>query len=740
MMKWICRLVVLVACWCAVRSAAADTPSFVNDVMPVLSKAGCNMGACHGNANGKGGFKLSLRGEDPATDHAALVRELAGRRVNVLDPDASLVLSKPSGSVAHQGGVRFSRDSEHYRTLATWIAGGAVGPRQDEPRLTSLAVQPLRTILFREDEPVQINAVAHFSDGTSRDVTASACYEPSSLSVSVEPSGLVRFRQWGETTVLVRFLDQQVPVAVIYARPHADFQWQAPPERNYIDQHLFAKLKSLRINPSQVASDQVFVRRAFLDAIGILPTEEEARAYVADTRPDKRERLIDALLERPEFAEHWALKWADLLRTEEKVLDPHGVEVFHAWIKESIASDKPVDQFVRELVASRGSTFENPPANYYRANRDPATRAETTARLFMGVRLQCAKCHNHPFDRWTQDDYYQWSALFARVDYQQVGENKRNDNLDKNEFKGEQIVLIKDEGEVKNPRTGQHALPKFLGGSTPTFEAKADRLEPLAAWLTSGENTLFVDSQVNFVWYHIMGRGLIEPIDDVRPTNPPTHPELMQALGRDFVQNGFRLRPMVRTIMLSQAYALDALPNATNADDTLNYSRAIVKRLPAEKLLDAQCQVLGVPAKFAGEADGLRAGQMAGTNAPGRKAKLTEADRFLRTFGKPDRLLACDCERSSETTLAQALVLVGGEGLQQRLTNSDNRLAKWIRSDLPPDQIIDSLYWTCLQRSPTADELAIGLKLLEGDADARLTGLQDLAWALLNAKEFVFRR
>lgn len=738
-MRSLLWLIVVWCCWRSTFVAAADAPSFTNDVMPVLSKAGCNTGACHGNQTGKGGLKLSLRGEDAAFDYAALVRELAGRRVNILDPDASLLLQKPTGAVAHQGGVRFSRSSWQFDTLHNWIIAGAPAPRSDAPRLTSLAVTPSHVITFRPDETIPLKVIAHFSNGTARDVTSAACYETSTLSVAVDPNGVVSYRNFGEATILVRYLDQQTPVSITYAQEHSGFQWQASPERNYVDHHVFAKLRALQIQPSDAASDNVFIRRAYLDAIGILPTAAEAQAYAADARADKRERLIDALLQRPEFAEHWALKWSDILRNEEKVLDPHGVQVFYAWIKDSIASGKPVNTFVRELVAARGSTFANPPANFYRANRDPETRGESTARLFLGVRLQCARCHNHPFDRWTQDDYYSWSALFARVDYVE-GDNKRNDKLDKNEFKGEQTVLIKDKGEVKNPRTGKNAPPKFLGAATPEFDKAADRLEPLAAWLTSPDNRLFVESQVNFVWYHIMGRGLVEPIDDVRPTNPPTHPELMSALAADFIANDFDLRHLVRTIMTSEVYALTSVPNDMNRDDVVNYSRAIVKRLPAEKLLDAQCQVLAVPARFSGDKTILRAGQLPGPRTPGRGEKLTEADRFLRTFGKPDRLLACDCERSNETTLAQALALVSGEGLQQRLSDDNNRLATWAKSDRPAADILADLYWTTLQRPPSADELAVAQPLLQGDTDQRFIALQDLAWTLLNAKEFVFRR
>lgn len=719
--------------------ATAAAPRFATDVMPALSKAGCNMGACHGNANGKGGLKLSLRGEDPQFDYDALVRQHEGRRVNVLDPAASLLLQKPSGATAHQGGVRFSKSSWQYEVIRDWLAAGARGPQADDPRLASLTVTPERVVRFASGERIPLRVTAVFVDGATKDVTAEACYETSNLNVAVDAAGEIRFRAWGEATVLVRYLDQQAAVTVTYARPQPEIVWRAPEQRNYVDEHIFAKLESLHVLPSDVAPDNVFVRRAYLDALGILPTADEAKAYVADARADKQIRLIDQLMQRPEFAEHWALKWSDVLRNEEKVLDPKGVEVYYHWIKHSIASGKPMDQFVRELVSAHGSTFENPPANYYRANRDPETRGETTARLFLGVRLQCARCHNHPFDRWTQDDYYAWSANFARIDYE-IGENKRRDKLDKNEFKGDQKVLFTDKGEVKNPRTGKPATPKFLGAATSVSADKNQRLEPLAQWLTSANNELFVNSQVNFVWYHLMGRGLVEPIDDVRPTNPPTHPELMDALSRDFVESGFDLRHLVRVIMTSQTYALSSEPNATNHDDTLNYSRAIIKRLPAEKLLDAQCQVLGVPPKFENDEDVRRAGQLPGPRSPGRREKLSADDRFLRTFGKPDRLLACECERSNETTLAQALTLVSGEALQDRLASERSHLAEWAKSDRPASEIIEALYWHALQRSPTAEELSVGTQLLSGDEAARFAALQDLAWAVLNAKEFVFRR
>lgn len=719
--------------------AEKEIPSFRNDVMAVLSKAGCNAGACHGNQNGKGGFKLSLRGQDPDFDFRSIVKQHGGRRVNRLEPGASLLLRKPTSQVAHQGGKRFPIGSELYEILRGWIAAGTPGPDRTTAQLVDLQVTPRHQVLAAPNQQVQIKAVATFSDGTQRNVTDLACYETSDSVVAVDPSGMVHRQSFGETTILVRFLNRQLPVHLAFIPARPNFQWSNPPVRNYIDKHIYAKLKSLRMNPSELADDNTFVRRAYLDAIGVLPTMDEAKSFVADPAPDKRQQLIDRLLQRAEFADHWALKWSDLLKNEEKTLDVNGVKAFYDWIRESMAEGKPIDQFVRELVAARGSTYKSPPANYYRANRDPLTRAETTARLFLGTRLQCAKCHNHPFERWTQDDYYSWAALFARVDYKIV-ENKRKDKFDKNEFVGEQIVLVKNEGEVENPSSGQDASPRFLGGPALKLDAKADRLQPLANWLANPGNELFAKTQANLVWYHLMGRGLVEPIDDFRATNPAVNPALLEALARDFAESKFDLRHLVRVIMNSRTYQLSSVPNATNAEDQSNFSRAVVRRLTAEQLLDAQTQLLDAPAEFAGYDVGLRAGQIPGVRKLRRRnTSPTSDDRFLQTFGKPERLLACECERSNETTLTHAFVLVSGEGINRRLAAAGNRLDRMAKSKRDDNNVITDLYWCALSRPPTKTELHQMAQHL-ANAKGRFAALQDVAWALLNSKEFIFRR
>ncbi len=737
-------------------AASADSQdaevTFSHDVMAVLSKAGCNMGACHGNASGKGGFRLSLRGQDPAFDHAWLVRESGGRRVDRLHPTESLMLLKPSGMTAHQGGKRFQEDSLEYQILLRWISSGAPGPISGEKQLAGLDVAPTYQVVVAPQETVPLHVTATFTDGTQRDVTALATYETSNLRVTVDDNGVVRRERFGQSTVVVRYLDHQVSVRVAFVPAKPDFVWSDPPENNEIDRLLFAQLRELRTNPAPLADDSVFVRRAFLDAIGVLPTAEEARAFVANPAEDKRGQLIDQLLWRAEFADHWALKWADVLRVEEKVLDGQGVEVFHAWIRQQIAADVPLDAFVRAMLRAQGSTYKNPPANFWRANRTPTVRGETAARLFLGIRLQCAKCHNHPFDRWTQDDYYSWAAVFARLDYEIV-DNKRRDKLDKNEFNGEQVVVLNTNQGVKDPRTGRRVASKLLGDRPLGPGAYHDRLTPLAVWLTAADNQHFARSQANMIWYHLMGRGLVDPIDDFRSTNPAVYPAVLDALAIDFVEQGFSLRQLVRTIMTSRAYQLAAAPRAdhpqatlggedhgdtTNIPDVALFSQTLVLRLPAEVLLDAQSSVLGTPAQFTGFDRGLRATQLPGVNKTrARDGKQQAGDRFLKAFGKPERLLACECERSNETTLAQAFALIGGS-FNARLTQAGNRIARLCEAIDDDAALVSELYWTALSRPPTDRERESGVAIL-ATGDDRLAGVHDLVWALLNSKEFVFR-
>jgi hypothetical protein len=738
-------LSVLLCLPCAAHAAstsAADNAavaiSFRNDVMPVLSKAGCNAGACHGNKSGKGGFKLSLRGQDPGVDYDTLTHDLFARRTNPLDPDQSLVLIKATAQVPHEGGMRFKRDSEEYGVLRSWIEQGTPKDPAGAAVLQRLEVSPQEQVLVEPADRVQVHATAVFSDGSRRDVSRIAVYEQSTELAKISHDGLVERQRSGEVAVVVRYLNCQETVRLAFVPARPEFVWQDVLASNYIDEHVFAKLRTLRMNPSDLCTDGEYLRRAYLDLLGILPTAEEARGFLADPASDKRSKLVDRLLERPEFADFWALKWADLLRIEERTLDRKGVQNFHHWIRDAVARNVPLDRFVRDLVSARGSTYTNPPANYYRALRDPVTRGETAAQLFLGTRLQCAQCHNHPFDRWTQDDYFGWADVFGRVDYKLL-ENRRRDTNDAHEFVGEQIVYEAADGDVKDPRDGHPVKPRLLGTSSNVSDDQ-DRLDALAAWITSPDNPFFARAQVNRIWFHLMGRGIVDPVDDFRATNPPSHPAVLDALAKDFVASGYDVRHMIRLIMASRTYALSSDPNETNAADEVNYSHVQPRRLTAEQFLDAEHELAGLPAEFAGYPKGLRAGQIPGVKVVRQRGeRATDADQFLATFGKPQRLLACECERSSDTTLGQTFQLISGPEIASLLSRKDNRIGKLIDAGKSNGEIIEELYWSALTRPPTDDERREMTEHVR-DAGERRKGLEDVAWALLNAKEFVLRR
>jgi Protein of unknown function (DUF1553)/Protein of unknown function (DUF1549) len=714
--------------------AGAQEVSFRNEVMAVLSRSGCNAGACHGNLNGKGGFKLSLRGENPTADYLSLTRDSLARRVDPQRPADSLVLLKATAAVPHEGGKRFSADSIEYDLLRRWIAAGIRPDAENIPTLRSLEVTPSQQFLIEPVDRIALKVKATFSDGSQRDVTRLAVFEPSNLLTRVDADGIASRERFGETAVLVRYLNRQATAQLAWVPARKDFVWKEVPEANFIDRNIFAKLRLLRMQPSELAADSVFLRRVYLDTLGVLPDADEVRSFLADARSDKRARLIDELLERPEFADFWALKWSDLLRSEEKVLDRKGVAVFHHWIRQSIADGKPLNEFARELITSRGSTYADPPANFYRALRDPQARAEAVAQVF---RLQCARCHNHPFDRWTQDDYYGLSAFFPRVQYRIV-DNARRDKLDTHEFDGEQVVWLAREGEVKHPRTGESVQPRLPGTGRATEDE--DRLQSLADWIGRPDNPFFARTQVNRVWFHLMGRGLVEPNDDFRSSNPPVNGPLLDALTKDFVAHHFDLRHLVRSILNSRTYQLSAVPNDGNRDDESNFSHAIVRGLQAEQLLDGLTHVTGVPVKFNGYPEGTRAGQLPAVSIiPSRGRRSADGERFLSTFGKPERSLTCECERSEDATLAQAFQMVSGELLQRMLSETNNRLGRLLKSGRTDAEVVEELYLSALCRRPSEKELLATTRMLAKSKDRR-AALEDVTWALLNAKEFVLRR
>ncbi|HVL10913.1 MAG TPA: DUF1549 domain-containing protein, partial [Gemmata sp.] len=605
--------------------------SFRNDVIAALNVGGCNMGACHGTPSGKNGFKLSLRGFDPAADYLQLTRDQFGRRSGSLDAEQSLVLMKGIGRVPHEGGQRFGATSLPGEMLTTWLSEGL---KDDAPNLSAVKkveVVPGPRVLKAPAKWQQLAVSATYANDKSRDVTRLTNFSSSDPSIAdVTPNGLVEFKRPGEVAVLVRYLEELVSVRLTYLEPREGFTWPNPPETNYVDTLTFAKLKQMTIAPSDLCTDFEFVRRAYLDCIGRMPTVAEAKAFETDKDPKKRDKLIDALVETPEFADFWALKWADVLRSNRKTIQVKGSYGMQAWLRGHLQKNTPWDKVVQELITANGNTFANPPANYYRIAKDPTGLAETTAQLFLGVRMQCAKCHNHPFERWSQDDYYGMAAWFAQVKTKPepvVGTRPANQPP----ASLAEVVYTSRSGEVTQPRTGKTMKPRYIGTGDAEVKSNEDRRGVLAAWLTSGDNAFFSKSVANRVWFHLMGKGIVDPVDDFRDSNPAANDDLLDALAKDFAKSQFDMKHLVRTIMKSRTYQLSAQPNDSNKDDSKYFSHAVTKLLTAEQLLDAICDFTAVPEKFAGLPAGTRATQLPDgeVNHP-----------FLKAFGQPARELA----------------------------------------------------------------------------------------------------
>jgi hypothetical protein len=691
--------------------------SFRRDVIPAFSQAGCNMGACHGTPTGKGGFKLSLRGYLPDQDFFTLSREAGGRRINPLAAETSLILRKPLGTLPHEGGLRLARNTKTYEFLHDWIAEGA----KDDPAAPAVArleILPGSRVLNAPARTQQVVVLGHLADGTVRDLTPICYYDSSNPEVAaVDADGYVTFKARGEVAVIAHYLDLVANVRLTHLVEVPGFRAVEVPQDNVIDRAVFAKLNRMRISPSEPCTDAEFIRRAYLDAIGVLPTPEEVEAFVADPSPDRRARVVDLLLGRPEYYDFWTLKFADILRANGRLIQAKGSYVFTRWIKEQLERNTPMDRFVRELLTADGPAFKNPAANYYRISRDPENSVETTAQLFLGVRIQCAKCHNHPFERWTQDDYYGFAAFFARV-------KQKKGTLPEDE-----VIYTASQGDVRQPRTGQVMKPKALGG--PVFDdAKvADRRESLAVWLTDPDNPFFAKSLVNRVWYHLVGRGVVEPVDDFRDSNPPSNDDLLDGLTAEFVAVGFDLKALIRSILLSRTYQLSARTNELNADDALYFSHAFTKLLPAEVLLDAISTVTGTVTTFDGMPKGSRATQLA-------DGKMENP--FLKTFGRPARELACECERESDSNLSQALQLIGGATVNGKLRDDKGRMARLAASPRTPEEITRELYLVALAREPNATEMTAAVKHLASAKDRR-QAVEDLGWVLINSKEFLFR-
>jgi hypothetical protein len=712
-----------------VRDVERPQPvSFRHEVIAAFNVGGCNAGACHGTPSGKNGFKLSLRGYDPPADYVQLTRDVLGRRTDRNDPDASLILLKAMAKVPHEGGQKFLPHSVPATTVHQWLAEGLRDDPTNLPALKGVEVLPGSRLLAEPARWQQLAVRAHFADGRSRDVTRLTVFSSSDPAIaSVTPNGLVEFSQSGEVAVLCRFLDELVAVRLTYLEPKKGFRWADPPENNYIDRHVFAKLKMLSIQPSDLCTDQEFLRRVYLDVCGVLPTPEETRAFLASTDPARRTRLIDRLLERPEYADFWTLKWSDVLRSSRKTIQEKGTHVFQKWLRTHLEKNTPFDEVTRELLTAKGSTFANPPANYFRIARDPTSLAETTAQLFFGIRMQCAKCHNHPFERWTQDDYYSFAAFFARV-------KQKKDRLEpgagNNGAGGAEFIFLDRQGEVIQPRTNKAMPPRVPGVKTPDAGGLKDRRELLAKMATSADNPFFAKSVVNRVWYHLTGKGIVDPVDDFRDSNPSANDALLDALAKDFVDHHFDLKHVVRTILNSRTYQLSAETNEFNKDDAKYFSHVVTKRLTAEQLFDALCYATEVPEKFAGMPLGTRSVQL----PDGESAN----NPFLKTFGQPARELACECEREEESNLAQALQLINGQALNDRLRNPNNRVGKLLAKMMPDGEMLNDLFLATLSRQPNAEEARTLLDHVR-QAENRRQAWEDVHWTLINTKEFLFR-
>lgn len=714
--------------------------SFTRDVMPVLSKAGCNGGGCHGNQNGKGGFKLSLWGENPTLDHKNILS--SEKRANPSNPEVSKLLRKPTLLEKHEGDKRFDLESEEYRILHDWLKLGAKNDIDSAPQLESIRIIPSSVLLSAPNKKINLQVKAKFSNGEEKDVSQWAVYESANLGAEVSAGGELEFSQPGETTVFVRYMGGRASMRAALIKANDNYKWKGPSPKNEIDHYVFSKLKLFNQNPSAVSDDLTFLRRVSLDVTGSLPSSDTARSFLSDKRKDKRSILIEELLKSEEYASFWALKWADLLRVEEKTLDSKGVEKIYGWLKEMIGSGKPLDQFTKDILCATGSTYNNPPANFYRALRAPVNRAEAVAQVFIGTRINCAKCHDHPFENVRQDDYYRFAAIFDAIDYEII-ENKRKDGFDKHRFVGEQVIKLVSADKfqnkfLKDPRTKKPPEPGFLDSSSGPIKSFDNRLEEVADWITS--HPRFAKVQANRIWSNLVGQPLVDPIDDVRETNPASNPELLQFLSKELIESGFDQKHLIRLITNSITYQLSSDPGSVlNIGTDLTFARAKVMRYPAEVIIDAAHKSMSIEGEFSDSFKSKYAITMPGVDSVHLSKNPHENDKFLKIFGKPARLTNSDAERSNETTLAQVFELTAGKTLNTILSHQENKIGQLLKNGKDDLEIIDELYWSILTRPPVDEEWSAFLSYLNLSSNRR-SALEDVAWSLLNAKEFLLRR
>ncbi|MEE2643210.1 MAG: DUF1553 domain-containing protein, partial [Planctomycetota bacterium] len=679
-------------------NSAPGTISFANDVLPVFAKLGCNSGACHGALAGKGGFRLSLRGFDPFSDHFNIVKQARGRRVELRAPAKSLLLTKPTGALAHKGGVRFDVDSKAYRILSSWIADGAPGPRTSDPKIVSLQA-------VREEDPSRIRVKATYSDGSSRDVTRWSLFTSTDETIArVSEQGLVKIVGHGQGAVTAWFGSHIAVAMLSIPYPNqVNTNWYTRARRsNFIDDRTLEQLQALHLEPAPRCDDATFIRRAFLDTIGVLPTPEEVTTFLKDPAVDKRNLLIDRLLVRPEFSDLWSYHWSDVLLINGARLRPKAVKSFYQWVRGHVEKNTRWDQFVREIITARGSSFENGATNFYALHQDPQNMAENSSQAFLGLSIECAKCHNHPLEKWTNDQYYAYANLFSRVRAKGWGGDGRNGD-------GKRSLVLASSGELIQPHTGKPQPPTPLDGKPLPFDFPGDRRRPLAEWMVSPDNPYFTRAITNRVWAKFFGVGLVEPVDDLRLSNPASNGKLLDELARFVVQNEYDLKKLMRLILQSETYQRSSLASAGNRDETRYFSRYYPRRLQAEILLDAMSEATKVPTPF---------NQIAFPGADNQKTDFypvgtravqlydsAVASYFLKTFGRNQREITCECERTNEASMVQVLHISNGDTLNRKLAAPENRIQQWIKEGLSDEQIIRRAFLVCLAREPSAKKM-----------------------------------
>ena len=711
-----------------VKNFAAPLPiHFGNQVVPVFTKLGCNSGGCHGKSSGQNGFRLSLLGFEPVVDYETLVKEGRGRRLFPAAPEQSLLLLKATGKVPHGGGRKMEVGSHEYQVVTRWIAAGMPYGKDSDPTVARIEIFPKLRVLTRGTKQ-QIIVTAVYTDGRTEDVTRWAQYQSNDTEVgTVADGGLVEARELsGQAAVMARYQGQVAVFRATVPFGKAIDKYPDFPTRNVVDAASLKSWKALGIVPSEPCTDAEFIRRASLDIIGSLATAEETKAFVEDPFADKRERLVDRLIDRPEYASYFAIKWADILRNKRENKDAlqRGTFSFYDWIRENLERNTPYDRFVRGILAASGTPKSAPPVQWYRTLRQPDAFVDDTAQVFLGMRLQCAKCHHHPFEKWSQDDYYSFAAFFGRIGRKSATPGQRNNGQDR-----EEVIYAAKTGSVTNPKTGKTMTPKGLGTEVINVPAGLDPRQKLVDWMADTKNPYFAKAVVNRYWAHFFGRGVVEPMDDLRETNPPSNPELLDSLSKEFVDNGYDIKRLVRTICTSRTYGLSSVPNEYNAKDKQSFARHYPKRMGAEVLLDAISQVTAVPTAFNGLPAGTRAIELPDESV---------ASAFLDTFGRPKRDTACECERVTDASLGQSLMLLNSNDVQTKLSASNSRAEQLAKDPGSDEKKIEELFWTTFSRVPSSGETTSALDHLAKNPQKRKEAFEDILWALINAKEFQF--